>query len=68
MGKPVNNNITLVNEKAHSTSQVIEVRKSSSISSIYVSQIHLFMSDVLKYYSPTVAEGKTFALVFCNSE
>ena len=47
---------------------VIEVRKSSSISSIYVSQIHLFMSDVLKYYSPTVAEGKTFALVFCNSE
>ena len=24
--------------------------------------------DNLKYYSSTVAEGKTFVLVFCNSE
>ena len=22
----------------------------------------------LKYFSPTIAEGKTFVLVFCNSE
>ena len=26
------------------------------------------VSLALKYYSPSVVEGKTFVLVFCNSE
>ena len=27
--------------------------------------VALKVSDLLKYYSPTVADGKTFVLVFC---
>ena len=45
---------------------VTPCRSQRLVSSMYMVQILVQSNFELKYYSPTVTEGKTFVLVFCN--